>query len=147
MSKAFTKEDDDAPPPPVTRRGVPVPDPNFVTPAGLAAARAEHDHGGGDEARQRELADHLATAQAVEPPADRGEIGLGAIVTVEDDAGTRTTYHLVGAIEADARRGLVSWQSPIANALWGLRAGDTAVLPRAGEVTIVAIAYPQIADR
>ena len=141
MSKAFTKEDDDAPIAPVVRRGVPVPEPNFVTPAGLAAARAELDDPATDEARRRELTEHLATAQALEPPADRGEVGLGASVTVEDEAGKRTTYRLVGAIETDARRGQLSWQSPIANALWGLRVGDTAVLPRGGEVEIVAIAY------
>ena len=142
MSKAFTKEDDDAPIASVVRRGVPVPEPNFVTPAGLHAARAELEDPGTDEARRRELAEHLATAQPALPPSDRGEIGLGAAVTVEDEAGKRTTYHLVGAIETDAKRGHLSWQSPIANALWGLRVGDTAVLPRAGEVAIVAISYP-----
>ena len=29
------------PPPPVQKRGIPVPDPNYVTPAGARAARAE----------------------------------------------------------------------------------------------------------
>ncbi len=140
MSKAFTKEDDDAPVAPVRRRGIPVPDPNFVTPDGLRAARAELDRGGEPD-RMRELAEHLATAQAVEPPADRGEVGLGATVTVEDAAGKRTAYRLVGAIETDAKRGHVSWQSPIANALWGARVGDTVDLPRVGDVEIVEIAY------
>ncbi len=138
MSKAFTKEDDDAPIAPVKRRGIPVPDPNFVTPDGLRAARAEAETAQGD--RAHELGEHLATAQAVDPPADRGEIGLGARVTVENDAGKRTTYRLVGAIESDAARGFLSWQSPIANALWGLRVGDTAEL-RGGEVEIVAVEY------
>lgn len=41
MSKAFTKENDDVPEVPVRRRGLPVPELNLVTPAGLAAARAE----------------------------------------------------------------------------------------------------------
>ncbi len=140
MSRAFTKEIDDAPVAPVKRRGIPVPDPNFVTPDGLRALRAELDRGGEGD-RMRELADHLATAQAVEPPADRGEIGLGASVTVEDAAGKRTVYRLVGAIETDAKRGHVSWQSPIANALWGARTGDSVELPKAGEVKIVAVVY------
>lgn len=143
MSKAFTKEDDAAPVPPVQRRGVPVPEPNFMTPAGVRAARAELERlgrEGGDAARIRELADHLATAQAVEP-AERDVVGLGASVTVEDASEKRTTYRFVGAIEADPKRGWLGWQTPIANALWGARVGDAVELPRAGEVEIVAISY------
>ena len=142
MSKAFTKEDPDIPDAPLRRRGVPVPVPNVVTPAGLRALRAEHDElgrSGGDVDRLHELAEHLATAQTVEP--DREVVGVGARVTIEDDDGKRTTYHVVGAIEADAKRGLVSWQSPIAQALWGLRVGDGVTLPRS-EGEIVAIDYP-----
>jgi len=122
------------------KRGVPVPVPNIVTPAGLVALRAEHDElgrTGGDPDRLHELADHLATAQTIEP--DRETVGVGARVTIEDGDGKRT-YHIVGAIEADAKRGLVSWQSPIAQALWGARVGDAVTLPR-GEGEIVAIAY------
>ena len=68
-------------------------------------------------------------------------VGLGAAVTFEDDAGKQTTYKLVGAIEADTRRGWLSWQTPIANALWGARVGDSVELPRGAEVEIVAIRY------
>jgi len=144
VSKAFTKESDDVPEPPPRRRGIPVPELNMVTPAGLAAARAELDalgRSGGDADRIRELTDHLATAQASDPPADRGEVGLGARVTVEDGAGTRHVYAIVGAIEQDPRRGRVSWQSPLAQALWGARVGDAVSLPRA-EGEVVAIEYP-----
>src|SRR5262245_46533329 len=143
MSKAFTKEDDGPPAPPARRRGVPVPEPNFMTAAGLRAARAELEQlarDGGDPDRVRELSDHLATAQVVEPSAS-DTVGLGAEVTVEDESGKRTTYRLVGAIEADPKRGWLSWQTPIANALWGARVGDAVELPRGGEVEIVAIAY------
>ena len=143
MSKAFTKEDDDAPVPPARRRGVPVPAPNFMTAAGVQAARAELERlarDAGEPDRIRELSDHLATAQVVAPE-DRDVVGLGAAVTVEDESGKRTTYRLVGAIEADPKRGWLSWQTPIANALWGARAGDSIELPRGGEVQIVAIAY------
>jgi transcription elongation GreA/GreB family factor len=143
VSKAFTKEDDDAPVPPARRRGVPVPEPNFMTAAGVQAARAELERltrDAGDPDRVRELSDHLATAQVVAPE-DRDIVGLGAAVTVEDESGKRTTYRLVGAIEADPKRGWLSWQTPIANALWGARVGDSIELPRGGEVEIVAIAY------
>jgi transcription elongation GreA/GreB family factor len=139
MSKAFTKESDDVPEPRAYRRGVPVPEPNYMTPAGARAARSELA-ACADEDRARELADHLATAQVIEPPADRGAVSLGASVTVEDESGRRTTYRIVGALEADARRGLVFWQSPIAAALYGARVGDAIALPR-GEVEVVALDY------
>jgi transcription elongation factor GreB len=167
VSKAFTRETDDAPAPPVQRRGVPVPEPNYMTPAGARAARAElaayldersEETGGGDpavsaggagrgapreinEVRIRELTEHLATAQIIEPPADRSVAGLGAAVTIEDDTGKRTRYRIVGALEADARRGLVFWQSPLAEALYGTRVGDPVTLPRGGEAEVVAVEY------
>lgn len=141
VSKAFTKEDADIPEAPMRKRGVPVPVPNIVTPAGLVALRAEHDElgrTGGDPDRIRELADHLATAQTLEP--DRDTVGVGARVTIEDDEGKRTTYHVVGAIEAEPKRHMINWQSPIAQALWGLRVGDGVTLPR-GDGEIVEIEY------
>jgi transcription elongation factor GreB len=140
MSKAFTKEADDAPAPRAPRRGVPVPEPNYMTPAGERAARSELASCRDDD-RARELTDHLATAQLIEPPADRSTVSLGATVTIEDESGRRTTYRIVGALEADARRGFVFWQSPIAAALYGARQGDPIVLPRGGEAEVVAIAY------
>jgi len=139
VSKAFTRESDDAPAPRTTRLGVAVPEPNYVTPAGARAARSELATTT-DEARGRELAEHLATAQIIEPPADRDTVSLGATVTVEDASGQRTKYRIVGALEADARRGFVFWQSPIAGALYGARLGDDVALPR-GEHAIVAIDY------
>jgi len=143
VSRAFTKEIDDAPGERIRRLGVPVPDLNFVTPAGLAAARAELDEltrNAGDPDRIRELTEHLATAQALEPT-DRQQVGIGASVTVEDDSGKRTTYRIVGAIEADPKRGALGWQSPIAQALWGAHVGDSCVLPRGDEVAVVKITY------
>ena len=71
------------------KRGVPVPDPNFVTPSGARAARAELEQlsrTAGDPDRIRELTEHLATAQEV-APADRNVVGLGAAVTIEDEDG------------------------------------------------------------
>jgi transcription elongation factor GreB len=143
VSRAFTKEIDDAPADRIRRLGVPVPELNFVTPGGLAAARAELDEltrNGGDPDRIRELTEHLATAQALEP-SDRNQVGIGATVTVEDDRGKRTTYRIVGAIEADPKHGSLGWQSPIAQALWGARVGDSCVLPRGDEVEIVNLTY------
>jgi transcription elongation GreA/GreB family factor len=140
VSKAFTRESDDGPEPVAQRRGVPVPDPNYMTPAGARAARSELA-GCHDDARIRELTDHLATAQIIEPPRGRDTVSLGASVTIEDESGKRTTYRIVGALEADARHGRVFWQSPIAERLYGGRVGDAITLPRGGEAEIVAIEY------
>ena len=140
MSKAFTKESDDGPDPVAPRRGVPVPEPNYMTPSGARAARSELASCR-DDARIRELTDHLATAQILEPPAERETVSLGARVTLEDESGKRTSYRIVGALEADARRGLVFWQSPIAERLYGARVGDAITLPRGGEAEIVAVEY------
>jgi len=140
VSKAFTKESDDAPDPKARRRGVPVPDPNYMTPAGALAARAELTTCS-DEDRIRELADHLATAQIIEPPPDREKASLGATVTIEDEHGKQTKYRIVGALEADPKRGRLFWHSPLAEALYGARVGDSIVLPRGGSAEIVAIEY------
>ena len=143
MSKAFTKDSDDAPVSPVRALGVPVPVPNFVTADGLRAARGELDalaRSGEQPDRARELTAHLETAQ-VAPPGEPDVVGFGASVTIERESGARTTYRLVGAIEADVKRGWLSWQSPVATALWNARVGDTVELPRGEEVTVVEIRY------
>lgn len=142
MSKAFTKESDELPDSPIRRLGVPVPELNPVTPEGLRAARAELDEllrSGGDPDRARELADHLLTATAVEPD-DRNAVGIGATVVVEDGGGNRSTYRIVGAIEADVKRGWIGWMTPLAQALWGAKVGETVTLPR-GEAEVVSVEY------
>lgn len=141
MSKAFTREDSDAPEPPARRRGVPVPSdvPNYLTAAGHSALRAELAAGAiGD--RGHEIAEHLAVAVPMDPPADRSRVGFGATVEVEDEDGARTRYRIVGAIEAAPRDGALYWQSPIAEALHDAQVGDSVTLPR-GDVEVVAIHY------
>ncbi len=140
MSKAFTKEDDDAPAPLPRRRGVPVPTevPNYMTAAGERVLRIELATAEGD--RAHEIAEHLGTAIVMEPPADRSRVGFGARVTVEDDSGRRTTYRIVGAIEADPKAGAVYFRTPIAEGLHDAQVGDSVTLPR-GDVEVVAIDY------
>ena len=127
MSKAFTKEDSDVPEPKVRRRGIPVPELKAVSRSGA------------DPDRVAELAAHLATAQVHEPTA-RDEAGIGATIVVET-SGKRTTYRIVGAIEADPKRGWLGWQSPLAEALFGTRAGDSAALPNGDEVEVISVSY------
>jgi len=140
VSKAFTKEDDDAPEPPARRRGVPIPKdvPNYVTGFGVSALRVELATAEKD--RAAEISDHLATAIVMEPPEDRSRVGFSAAVTVEDEDGKRTTYRIVGAIEADAKAGAIYFLTPVAEALHEAQVGDTITLPR-GDVEIIAITY------
>ena len=141
MSKAFTKEDDDAPPPQVHNRGVALPKdvPNYVTTDGIRALRAELEHCR-DEDRIHEITDHLATAIPMDAPEDRTRVGFGARVTVEDESGKRTTYRIVGAIEASPKEGAIYFQTPIAEALHDAQVGDSITLPR-GDVEVIAIEY------
>jgi Transcription elongation factor, GreA/GreB, C-term len=132
VSKAFTREDDDAVPvAPVKRRKVAIPDgvPNYITADGAIALRAELAAASGDEIRMQELAEHLASAELVQPQAT-DQVRFGS--TIETSTGAR--YRIVGAIEADPKRGLISWQSPLARKLLGARVGD-----ELGDFEIVAI--------
>jgi transcription elongation factor GreA len=57
-------------------------------------------------------------------------VTFGSTVELEDEAGgKRMTYTLVAAHEASASEGRLSAESPVAIALAGLRAGETAVVP------------------
>ncbi|HSN38877.1 MAG TPA: transcription elongation factor GreB [Burkholderiales bacterium] len=100
--------------------------------------------------RIRFLGKRLDSAVIVDPAA-RGEtdrIFFGATVTYLDAAGGEHTIAIVGMDEVDPGRGHVSWVSPVARALLGKRAGDTAaVLTPSGEqeIEIVAVRYEALA--
>jgi len=165
MSRAFVKDNDgdaqDALPElPLSEH------PNYVTPRGMAAlrgrladAQARRDalKMGEEDAldQQRELAalerelrwlnTRVASAMEVDltkQPHDR--VAFGAIVTVDSEDAERR-WQIVGEDEADAEHGLVSYVSPLAQALLGARVGDEVRWQRpAGDMTIevVAIDYP-----
>lgn len=93
------------------------------------------------------LARRMKAAQVVDPSAqpDRSRVFFGATVTTIDEEERELTVTLVGADEADAGAGRISWHSPIALALKGARVGDVRRVelpggPREHEVT--AISYP-----
>lgn len=155
--------------------------PNYITPAGYAALKAEYDQlfgqerpklvetiswaaGNGDRSengdyiygrkRLREidrrlgfLARRMKAAKIVDPSRqeDRGGVFFGACVTIADEDDNHRTLTLVGDDEADAAKGLVGWNAPLARALRGARVGDLrrVTLP-AGEreYEVMAINYP-----
>ena len=86
------------------------------------------------EGRIKALENKLANAQLVDiSEAKPGTVVFGATVCLEDaDSGSRVTYKIVGADEADVKQKKISINSPIARALIGRQSGDTV------EVTIPA---------
>lgn len=98
----------------------------------------------------RELA-HLSrrmkAAKVVDPArqAERGKVFFGATVTVVDEDDVERTVTLVGADEADAGSGRISWLSPLARALRGAAVGDVRRVTLPGgdrEQEILSIRYP-----
>lgn len=88
--------------------------------------------------------DELEVVQLDQAPEDKDRIFFGARVTVEDEDGEQKQYQLVGPDEADLKRALLSYQSPLGKALMRRRRGDTVVFNRpAGEVEleVVAVEY------
>lgn len=147
MSKAFTRESDEAPDLslPIERAAaLPIGARNYLTQAGAQRLRDELTHlveverpqlagsVAGEakpqlaaiDVRIAHLEASLQSAEIVVPPdADRQTVRFGATVTVRE-GDEQSNYRIVGVDEADADRGWVSWQSPIAKALLNARRGE-----------------------
>ncbi|MEO5700206.1 MAG: transcription elongation factor GreA [Casimicrobiaceae bacterium] len=81
------------------------------------------------EGRISEVEAKLANAQVIDPSTldPEGRVVFGATVELEDnDSGEKVVYQIVGDDEADIKEGKISVSSPIARALIGRHAGDTA---------------------
>ena len=81
------------------------------------------------EARIRDIEAKLAHANVIDPAAidAGGKVVFGATVDLEDlESGAELSYQIVGDDEADIKAGKISIGSPIARALIGKHAGDTA---------------------
>ncbi len=129
MSVAFRRESDEEHLEPKFELPIP-PGPNLVTPRGLALIEARvaefeaiADPSDAQKRTMRYWRRRLASAQlAPPPPAD--EVGFGSRVTFTLNGATRE-IHIVGEDEADPAAGLISLQSPLAQALLGAGAGET----------------------
>jgi transcription elongation factor GreB len=163
MSKAFTSEE--TPDTPLLARAPPRLAPGevrYVTPEGHAALRGEvatlrqsrealaalpeAEQGArlADlEARLALLEATLAALTVLGPEAtDEGVVGFATWVTVEDEAGTRSTWRIVGPDEADSRQRLVSVHSPVARALLRKHVGESVEVERPGgrtELTVLEV--------
>ena len=132
MSRAFVKETAESAPPPerMVDEG-----PNLVTREGLAQIEAHLDR---IEASMKSetnvlLRETLArdlryweirksSAEVVTPSAD-GTVTFGSIVTIRRK-GREQTFRIVGVDESDASKGLISFRSPMAQAVLGAKSGD-----------------------
>ncbi len=89
------------------------------------------------EGRIAEIEAKLGNAQIIDPStldAD-GRCVFGATVDLEDlESGANVTYQIVGDDEADLKEGKISISSPIARALIGKEAGETAEVQAPGGV-------------
>ena len=81
------------------------------------------------EGRIAEIESKLSSAQIINPAEvdAEGRIVFAATIDLEDlQSGKKLTYQIVGDDEADIEHGKISISSPIARALIGRYAGDTA---------------------
>jgi transcription elongation GreA/GreB family factor len=143
MSRAFVREAatgtlDTLPDRPISPR------PNFVTQSGLAKidarvheleARRSEALAASDESAfagiERDLRywkQRRSSARLIAPPAAPEIVRFGVTVRLRFDQGAEQRYRLVGEDEADPSAGLVSWASPVGDALIGHRAGDVVEL-------------------
>jgi transcription elongation GreA/GreB family factor len=147
MSRAFVKEIAESAPPPERM----IDDgPNLVTPEGLAQidahiARIESSMNTETNVLLREtLARDLrywairkSTAEVVRPSTD-GAVAFGSTVTITRKGRTQT-FRIVGVDEADAANGLISFRSPLAQAILGARPGDIIEAPEPlGEMELLS---------
>lgn len=91
-----------------------------------AEYHAARERQGFIEARIADLDDKLSRAKVVQYGDQEPDIvRFGAFVTVsEEESGDEKTFRIVGDLEADIKRNMISLSSPIARALLGKRVDD-----------------------
>ncbi|WP_414903235.1 transcription elongation factor GreA [Sphingomonas flavalba] len=90
-----------------------------------AEYHAAKERQGHIEASISDIEDRLSRAQVIDPTTLSGDkIVFGATVTLLDENDKPVTYQIVGQTEADAKRGRISYNSPLGRALIGRRIDD-----------------------
>jgi transcription elongation factor GreA len=101
-----------------------------------AEYHAARERAGFIEGRISELEAKLGNAQVIDPKlvdAD-GRCVFGATVDVQDEAGEKSTWQIVGEDEADIKQKRISVVSPMARALIGKEAGEEVAVQTPGGV-------------
>jgi transcription elongation GreA/GreB family factor len=153
MSRAFVKELDGAEGETLPELAI-SPHRNLVTPEGLAqiddqlrrledaltAARVADDRPAIARVERdlRYWRQRRGSAEVV-PQVDRPDtVRFGCTVQLEAPDGTTARFRLVGEDQSDPAHGLISWVSPLAEALLGAQVGDDVPF-RSGRAEIVGI--------
>ncbi|MDQ4419867.1 transcription elongation factor GreA [Sphingobium sp. DEHP117] len=90
-----------------------------------AEYHAAKERQGQVEASIADLEDKLSRAQVIDPKTLSGDkIVFGATVTLLDEDDKPVRYQIVGQAEADAKLGMISYNSPLGRALIGKQVGD-----------------------
>ena len=109
------------------------------------AAKEKQSH---IEGRILDLNDWIARAEVIDVSKLKGDqVVFGATVTLLDqETEKEVTYTLVGELEADIKRRMISVTSPLARGLIGKAVGDLAVVPSPGgprEDEVVGIGFDE----
>lgn len=80
---------------------------------------------GFNEGRIKDIEEMLKNVVIIDEAANKDTINLGTTVVLEDvEFGDQDTYTIVGTVEADPFKGLISNDSPVGAAVLGHKAGD-----------------------
>ncbi len=166
MSRGFVKEEDQEETPLVPPRAdLPSGVTNYMTPNGMEELMAERqallqERNSLEASTEQEkriasnyissklhhLEDRIATAKIVElDKQPKDEVRFGATVTLKiGNSKKNQSYQIVGVDESDISKGKISFISPIARILIGLKVGEKTILKLAREdrpLEIVKISY------
>jgi len=90
-----------------------------------AEYHAAKERQGHVEAQIADLEDRVSRAQIIDPKSLAGDrVVFGATVTVLDEDDKKLCYQIVGQAESDAKKGRISYDSPLARALISKKVGD-----------------------
>ena len=90
-----------------------------------AEYHAAKERQGQIEATIADIEDQLSRAMVIDPTTLSGDkVVFGATVTLIDEDDKKVKYQLVGQVEADAKDGRISYNSPLGRALIGRQKGD-----------------------
>lgn len=90
-----------------------------------AEYHAAKERQGHIEATIADIEDQLSRAMVIDPTTLSGDkVVFGATVTLIDEDEKKVKYQLVGQVEADAKEGKISFNSPLGRALIGRQKGE-----------------------
>ena len=90
-----------------------------------AEYHAAKERQGQIEAMIADIDDQLSRAMVIDPSTLSGnKVVFGATVTLLDEDEKKVRYQLVGQVEADAKDGKISYNSPLGRALIGRHVGE-----------------------